>query len=98
MDFKTIHGWFSSEAATHGGISIYGTRSGAMVGVTRVGLQGDGLPAERFVGEVLSAECGGCIWPRMWGAYPSVWAVRRRPTPAAIDWPVFPVNVRRTWN
>ena len=61
----TIHAWFSAERALRRGSSIYRKPSGATVNVTRVSpdneITGFYRHTEKYVGEVISAEDGGCV-------------------------------------
>jgi hypothetical protein len=63
----TIHAWFSIETATRVGSSVYRKPSGATVNVTRVNDEKDGKGKfrwdEKYVGEVIRSEDGGCIRP-----------------------------------
>ena len=76
----TIYAWFSPAAALHSGISLYRTPSGAIVGVTRTGPPGQGPCDERPVAEVIRAEYGGCIRPKLWGSYQTAQPAQKKRT------------------
>ncbi len=61
----TIHAWFSAETALGHGSSIYRKPSGSTVNVTRTSSEREGKgsfrPDEKYVGEVLREEDGGCV-------------------------------------
>ena len=63
----TIHAWFSAERALRHGSSVYRKPSGASVNVTRVNadnaITGFYRHTEKYVGEVIAAEDGGCVSP-----------------------------------
>jgi hypothetical protein len=65
----TIHAWFSAEIALRDGNWVYRKPDGATVNVTRVDVEAPadrwGRPDEIYVGQVLRAEDGGCISPRI---------------------------------
>jgi hypothetical protein len=65
----TIHAWFSSVIALRDGSWRYRKPDGATVNVTRVDAKAPadrwGRPDEIYVGQVVRAEDGGCITPRM---------------------------------
>jgi hypothetical protein len=64
----TIHAWFSAESALRHGCSVYRKPDGSTVNVTRMSSLkvGDGSyrQDEKYVGEVISGEDGGCDRPR----------------------------------
>ena len=61
----TTHAWFSAAAALIEGSCVFRKRSGSIVNVTRTNAdrQSRGLHRweETYVGEVVSAEDGGCV-------------------------------------
>ena len=61
----TVHAWFSIERALRDGSSVYRKRSGATVNVTRMSPELEGRGAfphdEKYVGEVIREEDGGCV-------------------------------------
>jgi hypothetical protein len=64
----TVHAWFSMAAALVGGSSVYRKLSGATVNVTRTSpdneIRGFYRHTEKYVGEVIRSEDGGCVGPR----------------------------------
>lgn len=82
----TTQGWFSLEAAIRGGVSVYRAADGRSVSVTRTGAEGRGPADEQYVGEVITAEQGGCVWPKLWGSYRSVRAARRASRRVRANW------------
>jgi hypothetical protein len=60
------------------GVSVYRTPSGQIVGVTRTGGPGQGPRDERYVAEVVRAEYGGCVWPKLWGSYQSAQSANKK--------------------
>ena len=70
---RTVHAWFSPSEALRDGSSIYRTLGGCTVSVTRISphKQGPGFypPDEIYAGEVVRAEYGGCVRPKIWQAY-----------------------------
>lgn len=62
---RTVHAWFSSAAALIGGSSVYRKPDGSFVNVTRTSPVHEPVRGYRFeetyVGEVVSAEFGGCV-------------------------------------
>jgi hypothetical protein len=63
----TVHAWFSFAAALAEGSSIYRKLSGATVNVTRISpdneITGFYRHTEKYVGEVIRPEDGGCVHP-----------------------------------
>jgi hypothetical protein len=61
----TVHAWFSAEMALGHGNSIYRKLSGSTVNVTRTSPDKEGKgsfrPDEKYVGEVIRIEDGGCV-------------------------------------
>ena len=61
----TVHAWFSAATALTRGSEIYRKPSGATVHVTRVNAEledkGRHPHDERYVGQVMRAEDGGCV-------------------------------------
>jgi hypothetical protein len=59
-----VHAWFSAEMALCHGSSIYRKLSGSTVNVTRTSPEKDGkgsfCPDEKYLGEVIRLEDGGC--------------------------------------
>ena len=94
----TIHAWFSIEAAIHRGISVYRTPNGSTIKVTRTGPKAQGPADERYIGEVIPAECGGCLWPKLWGSYASARAAHLRSYLPHMSRLVSATNSRRRWN
>ena len=78
MDSITTQAWFSPAAAFHAGVSLYRTPSGSIVGVTRTGAPGEGPCDERHVAQVIRADYGGCVRPKLWGWYPSARSAQKR--------------------
>ena len=64
----TIHAWFSPGSALRHGSSVYRKRDGSTVNVTRMSAlklgKGSYRQDERYVGEVVPGEDGGCVSPR----------------------------------
>jgi hypothetical protein len=64
---STIHAWFSAEMALGHGSSIYRKPSGSTVNVTRTNSEreakGSFRQDEKYVGEVVREEDGGCLQP-----------------------------------
>ena len=62
------HAWFSASAALLYGSSVYRQPGGATVNVTRTNAEREGQGShrhdERYVGEVVRAEDGGCVGPK----------------------------------
>jgi hypothetical protein len=60
-----IHAWFSAESALRHGNSVYRKPSGSLVNVTRTSeekeAKGPHRYDEKYVGEVLRVEDGGCV-------------------------------------
>jgi hypothetical protein len=63
----TVHAWFSQAAALVGGSSVFRKPGGSTVNVTRMSPEkvesGRYRHDERYVGEVVRAEDGGCVRP-----------------------------------
>ena len=63
----TTHAWFSSESALIHGSSIFRKPSGSTVNVTRMDLdrlsKGTHGQDEKYLGEVICIEDGGCVRP-----------------------------------
>ena len=63
----TIHAWFSADFALRHGSSVYRKPDGSTVNVTRMNALKDGKGSyrqdERYVGEVIPGEDGGCVTP-----------------------------------
>ena len=63
----TVHAWFSMAAALTEGSSVFRKPSGATVNVTRISsdneIKGFYRHTEKYVGEVISPEDGGCVHP-----------------------------------
>jgi hypothetical protein len=63
----SIHAWFSAERALRHGSAVYRKPGGATVNVTRMSLdfesKGTFPHDERYVGQVVLAEDGGCVVP-----------------------------------
>ena len=63
----TIHAWFSAETALRHGSSVYRKPDHSTVNTTRTSPERDGKGSfhqdERYVGEVIRAEDGGCVRP-----------------------------------
>jgi hypothetical protein len=61
----TIHAWFSFESALLHGSSLFRKLSGSTVNVTRLNVdrlsKGRSSDDEKYVGEVIRSEDGGCI-------------------------------------
>ena len=61
----TIHAWFSFESALVHGSSLFRKPSGDAVNVTRTNVErsskGKSSDDEKYVGEVIRSEDGGCI-------------------------------------
>ena len=61
----TIHAWFSADFALRHGSSVYRKPDGSTVNVTRMNALKDGKGSyrqdERYVGEVIPGEDGGCV-------------------------------------
>ena len=61
----TVHAWFSFAAALTEGSSVFRKASGATVNVTRISavneIVGFYRYTEKYVGEVVSPEDGGCV-------------------------------------
>jgi len=61
----TIHAWFSFESALIHGSSVFRKPSGSTVNVTRTDVdrisKGDRALDEKYVGEVVPSEEGGCV-------------------------------------
>jgi len=59
------HAWFSASAALLYGSSVFRKPGGATVNVTRMSAEREGKGPhrqdERYVGEVVGAEDGGCV-------------------------------------
>jgi hypothetical protein len=98
MDSLTNHAWFSLEAAMRNGVSVYRTPGGSIVGVTRTGCPGQGPRDERYVAEVVRAEYGGCVLPRLWGSYQSARSAQKKAYLTLMNWSLFSTNARHTWN
>jgi hypothetical protein len=62
---NSLHAWFSFEAALSGGSSVYRKPGGSTVNVTRTNsvneITGRYRHTEKYVGEVIPAEDGGCV-------------------------------------
>ena len=62
---STIHAWVSAETALRKGSSVYRKISGDSVNVTRMSAdkasKGSFWLDEKYVGEVISREDGGCV-------------------------------------
>ena len=60
-----IHAWFSFETALRKGSALFRKPGGSTVNVTRMSADKDargGFPAdEKYLGEVIRAEDGGCV-------------------------------------
>jgi hypothetical protein len=63
----TVHAWFSMDTALRIGSTVYRKPSGSTVNVTRTNADKDGKGKfnhdEKYLGEVISAEEGGCVKP-----------------------------------
>jgi len=61
----TIHAWFSIETASRFGSALYRKPHGGTVNVTRMSYEKDGKGSyrvdEKYVGEVIRSEDGGCV-------------------------------------
>jgi hypothetical protein len=65
---KLFHAWFSQAAALRRGSAVYRKPDGSRVNVTRVNSDskqnvGFYRDDEKYVGEVIGAEDGGCVTP-----------------------------------
>jgi hypothetical protein len=64
---ETVHAWFSAETALVRGSSVFRKPDGGTVNVTRTSPQREGKGSysqdERYLGEVVRAEDGGCVRP-----------------------------------
>ena len=64
---STVHAWFSIETALRIGSAVYRKLDGSTVNVTRMDAEKDGKGKhnhdEKYVGEVVRAEEGGCVRP-----------------------------------
>ena len=64
----TIHAWFSADTALRHGSAVYRKPDGSTVNVTRTNVLKDGKRSqrqdERYVGEMVAGEDGGCVRPR----------------------------------
>ena len=64
----TVHAWFSAQIALRDGSCVYPQPGGATVNVTRMSPEKEGKGAfphdEKYVGEVVSQEDGGCVGPK----------------------------------
>ena len=64
----TNHAWFSIGVAIRQGSSLYRQVGGATVNVTRTSAERDGKGPfphdEKYLGEVIAEEAGGCARPR----------------------------------
>jgi len=62
-----VHAWFSFAAALVDGSAVYRKLSGATVNVTRTSseneMRGFYRHTEKYVGEVVRSEDGGCVRP-----------------------------------
>ena len=62
---QTVHAWFSPMAALVGGSSVYRKPGGSTVNVTRTSpeneITGTYRHTEKYVGEVIRIEDGGCV-------------------------------------
>lgn len=67
MATTTTHAWFSSVSALRLGSMVYRKADGSTVNVTRTNPQKDAKrpvgDEEQYVGEVITAEAGGCVRP-----------------------------------
>lgn len=65
---STIHAWFSAGSALRHGSSVHRKPDGSTVNVTRMSAlkvgKGSYRQDERYVGEVIGVEDGGCVRPR----------------------------------
>ena len=63
----TVHAWFSMDTALRIGSAVYRKPGGATVNVTRMSEEKDGKGKfnhdEKYLGEVIRAEDGGCVSP-----------------------------------
>jgi hypothetical protein len=63
----SIHAWFSAETALRHGSAVYRKPGGATVNVTRMSSELDAKGPfphdERYVGQVIRVEDGGCVVP-----------------------------------
>jgi hypothetical protein len=63
----TVHAWFSAEQALLHGSAVYRKPDGGTVNVTRMSPQKEGKGSfradERYLGEVVPREDGGCVRP-----------------------------------
>lgn len=63
----TVHAWFSFAAALVDGSSVYRKLNGSTVNVTRTSpdneITGFYRHTEKYVGEVIRPEDGGCVHP-----------------------------------
>jgi hypothetical protein len=63
----SIHAWFSFETALRTGSAVYRKPGGSTVNVTRMSADKDargGFPHdEKYLGEVVRREDGGCVHP-----------------------------------
>jgi hypothetical protein len=63
----TIHAWFSIDSALRFGSAVYRKPGGSTVNVTRMSYEKEGKGHyphdEKYVGEVIRSEDGGCVRP-----------------------------------
>ena len=63
----TVHAWFSAETALRHGSSVYRKPDQSTVNATRTSPERDGKGSfcqdEKYVGEVIRTEDGGCVHP-----------------------------------
>jgi len=63
----TVHAWFSAETALRQGSSVFRKPDRSTVNTTRTSPERDGKGSfwqdEKYVGEVIRAEDGGCVTP-----------------------------------
>ena len=62
---RTIHAWFSAETALRKGSAVHRKLDGSTVNVTRTSPEKEGKGRlssdEKYVGEVVRVEDGGCV-------------------------------------
>jgi hypothetical protein len=67
MSMTTVHAWFSAETALVRGSAIYRKPDGSTVNVTRTSPdrlgKGSYRQDEKYLGEIVSIEHGGCVHP-----------------------------------
>jgi len=64
----TSHAWFSMDVAIRQGSAVFRQVGGATVNVTRTSAERDGKGSfptdEKYLGEVIAEEAGGCVRDR----------------------------------